>query len=218
MLEPNRCALHARSRERACRFGRRAAFGVGAALVGAAGRARAGAGPVPVRPVAIELGGRALCTPEWLDDQWAEATRVFATADVALERRPLRTSGAGPVDVVTRADRDAFAAALEPGVVNAFLVASLADVDEPGRMRKGVHWRAPGRPDLHYVIVIATAPRGVLAHELGHFLGLAHAAARDNLMSYARSEGGTLFLDRDQRARVAASARALTAALASRGR
>ena len=193
------------------RLGRRQALWAAATLLAAPGPARADAGPVRVRIHTLELEGRPLGEGPWLDAQWAEVSRLFGEAGVALERLPVRTTAVGRPDVVSRADRDAFAAGLEPGVVNVFVIGSLADVDEPGRMRKGVHWRPSGRADLHYVLLIGSSPRGVLAHELGHFFGLAHSGVRDNLMSYARSEGGTLFLDRGQRARVLASARASVA-------
>ncbi len=197
---------------RRAELGRRQALSATAALL-AADHARASSA-LPVRITTLELEGRPLVESAWLEAQWAEATRLFASAGVALELRPTRRLASANPEVATRADRDAFAAALEPRVINVFAVASLADVDEPGRMRKGVHWRPAARPGLHYVLVIAAAPFGVLAHELGHFFGLAHASARDNLMSYARSEGGALFLDRGQRARLLAAAPALAGELA----
>ncbi|HEU4534945.1 MAG TPA: hypothetical protein VFS00_12535, partial [Polyangiaceae bacterium] len=210
-------------------FGRRDALRAGAAcfaaasLVGApriasaalplvgAPRGASAAAPLAVRVTTLELDGRPLCEASWLEAQWAEVTRVLGGAGVALGLKPLRSLPGANAEVATRADRDAFAAALEPRAVNAFVIASLADVDEPGRMRKGVHWRPSGRADLHYVLIIASAPRGVLAHELGHFFGLAHSGVRDNLMSYARSEGGVLFLDRGQAARARETARELAA-------
>ncbi|HEU4406439.1 MAG TPA: hypothetical protein VFS43_14335 [Polyangiaceae bacterium] len=191
------------------RFSRRRALGAAAALLATPRAASAAGSPLAVRVTTLELDGRPLCEPPWLEAQWAEVTRLFAPAGVALERLPTRPLPGGRTEVVTRADRDAFAAALEPGVINAFVIASLADVDEPGRMRKGVHWRPAARADRHYVLIIASAPRGVLAHELGHFFGLSHAGALDNLMSYARSEGGTLFLDRGQQARLRSGALAV---------
>lgn len=183
-------------------LGRRQALGAAASLLAGTRAAPAAGSPLAVRVTTLELEGRPLCQPPWLEAQWAEVTRLFAPVGVALELRPTRPLPGAHPEVESREDRDAFAAALEPNAINVFVIASLADVDEPGRMRKGVHWRPAAHVDRHYVLIIATAPRGVLAHELGHFFGLPHAGARDNLMSYSRSEGGTLFLDRGQQARL----------------
>jgi hypothetical protein len=198
---------------RSC-FGRRRALGAVAALWAAPGAAAGG--PLAVRVTSLERDGRALCERPWLEAQWAEVTRLFTPAGVPLELRPTRPLPGVDPAIMTREARDAFAGSLEAKAINVFAIESLADVDEPGRLRKGVHWRPSGRADLHYVLIIASAPRGVLAHELGHFFGLPHAGARDNLMSYSRSEGGTLFLDRGQKARLVEGERAVRAELAAR--
>ena len=57
------------------------------------------------------------------------------------------------------------------GVINCFIVASLRDIDDASQMRSGVHWRSRTHAGAHYVILASIAPLGVLAHELGHFLG-----------------------------------------------
>jgi hypothetical protein len=79
------------------------------------------------------------------------------------------------------------------GVVNVFVVASLRDVDDPSLYRMGVHWRNGATPAHRYVIVTAEALSTTLAHELGHYNGLAHSAVVDNLMSYNRT-GERVFL------------------------
>lgn len=101
----------------------------------------------------------------------------------------------------SRRDRHALAAALRAQRLNVFVVDALHDVDEPGRMRRGVHWRLPNDPrQRHYVVVTASSPVSVLAHELGHFFGHHHhVGALDNLMSYRRS-GGPLHLTPKQKA------------------
>lgn len=103
----------------------------------------------------------------------------------------------------SRAHRNGLAVHVAPGVLHCFIVAALLDVDEPGRVRRGVHWHAydhfAGR---HYVILSAIAEPDVLAHELGHFLGNPrHSDVPGNLMSYKRTE--TLpFLDGAQQRRL----------------
>jgi hypothetical protein len=81
-------------------------------------------------------------------------------------------------------------------------------VDEPDRMRRGVHWHAAlsgGHRTLsgaHYVIISTLGDRDVFSHELGHYLGNPeHSQSVGNLMSYER--GSMLpFLDAAQVARL----------------
>jgi hypothetical protein len=106
--------------------------------------------------------------------------------------------------LVTRADRDALLPYVRRGALHCMLVASLMDVDEPGRERRGVHWRGRGTP-RHLVIVSASAGPYVLAHELGHFFGnREHSDTPGNLMSYDWTRG-VPFLDPAQQQRVRAS-------------
>lgn len=166
-----------------------------------------------------EADGRPVADAAYLAQQWARAAALLGTASMAFSPRaapPPRSPL--PRNLVTRADRDALARHAVPGVLNVFVVESLADVDEPGRERMGVHWRAAG---THYVIVATYAvpggracpPQyacgaapGLLAHELGHFFGLGHDSRSDNLMSYTRA-GAALWLDEAQRTRLEAGRR-----------
>jgi hypothetical protein len=86
-------------------------------------------------------------------------------------------------------------------VINCFVVASLRDVDDPSRYRRGVHWRPRGGPaGRHVVILSSIAGPTVLAHELGHFFGIRrHSAVAGNVMSYAHGTGGPVFDDRQAR-------------------
>src|SRR5262249_11579326 len=90
------------------------------------------------------------------------------------------------------------------GCINVFVVDTLRDVDDPTRMRQGVHWHAP---PAHYVILSRAASPTVLAHELGHFFGNAHSTTVDNLMSYDRATERS-FIDERQARRIVAHARA----------
>jgi hypothetical protein len=86
--------------------------------------------------------------------------------------------------IVTRADRDRLLRHAQPGAVHCVVVATLMDVDEPGRERRGVHWRS--RRDARHLVILSTlASPYVLAHELGHYFGnRAHSDTPGNLMSY----------------------------------
>jgi hypothetical protein len=104
--------------------------------------------------------------------------------------------------LVTRADRDALGAYVQAGVIDCMIVGTLMDVDEPGRDRRGVHWRVRTQRRRHFVIVSAISGPYVLAHELGHFLGnRAHSATPGNIMSYA-SRPGVPSLDEAQLRRI----------------
>lgn len=148
-------------------------------------------------------------TDAWLKAQIDHANTLYALADVRF--RWTRDKILEPQHGVmhTRADRDALSALTEAvrggGFVDVFVVDELEDVDEPGRLRRGVVWTH--RPDgKRYVILARTAAVGVLAHELGHFFGNPHVAAPDNLMSYTRT-GADLFLDDSQIAKTKAFAK-----------
>jgi hypothetical protein len=113
--------------------------------------------------------------------------------------------------IVERRDRDALGPLLRPGVINVFVVGCLMDVDEPGRERRGVHWRVRSDKQRHFVIVSAISGPYVLAHELGHFLGNPeHSDVPGNLMSYQHTEAVPV-LDAAQRERVAHTVAALFA-------
>lgn len=154
--------------------------------------------------IAANPAGQPVAQEAWLTQQVAQAQELFAPFGVAFARQDAPPLATAAEHVETRGDRDALAERVQPHVVNVFVVGSLRDVDEPDRMRKGVHWHAPaGR---HYVIVVAAAPPSVLAHELGHFFGNPHSPVRDNVMSYERS-GAPVFFDAAQGKRIAARAK-----------
>jgi hypothetical protein len=134
----------------------------------------------------------------------ARAGELFAPFGVQFARQDAPPLPSARAHVETRADRDALAARAADRVINVFVVASLQDVDEPGRARRGVHWHAPS--GTHYVIVVGGAPPTVLAHELGHFFGNPHSPVADNVMSYERT-GAPVFFDDAQGRRIEAWAR-----------
>jgi hypothetical protein len=137
--------------------------------------------------------------------QLAAARSVFAGL-LELEDGGRMALPPGHARLVSRRDRDLLGAYLRPAAVNCMVVGALLDVDEPGRVRRGVHWRVRAQPSRHFVIVSAISGPYVLAHELGHFFGhAAHSSVRDNLMSYDQS-GAVPFLDPVQRAGMSATA------------
>ncbi|WP_437677488.1 hypothetical protein [Sorangium sp. So ce131] len=194
---------------------RRAFFAAAGALSASAfssGPARA-AGPAPV-PAAFPLSiavaegeaGAPVRDDAWVDAQIAEAVRLFAPAGVALRKVGSRALPSRFAKLETRADRDALADALEARRINVMVVASLRDVDDPGRFRMGVHWRHRATPDRRFVILAAHAAPSVLAHELGHYFGLGHSGTADNVMSYVRT-GAPVSFNAAQLEKIRSSAR-----------
>jgi hypothetical protein len=141
--------------------------------------------------IATDEQSEPVAPPEWLAQQVASAEALFAPFGVAFVRQEAQGLGTAAQHIETRGDRDALAARAAPQVINVFVVGSLRDVDEPGRMRRGVHWHAPSR--AHYVILVGSAPPSVLAHELGHFFGNPHSPVPDNVMSYERTGAPVFF-------------------------
>lgn len=182
-------------------------------------KAREGEEAIPTLPIAIavadatddagadDAGSRPAQTDAWIDAQIAEATRLFAKfAGVRFAKVASRAIDAKHAHLETRADRDALAALLRPGVINVFVVASLRDVDEPDRMRMGVCWSPRGNQTTRFVAISSIAKPAVLAHELGHYHGLPHSKTRNNVMSYDR-DGGEPFFDALQIRTIRSSAR-----------
>lgn len=193
-----------------------AAVGLGVLLVAWPGAAQANKGaPLPIAPLPLSIavateptddGEHRAVDDAWLDAQVAAAEALFGPHGVHFVKAAARPLAGRFARLETRADRDALSKELAKGVVNVFVVASLRDVDDPSRLRMGVHWRPKGDERKHYVIVAASAQPTTLAHELGHFFGNGHSKVRDNLMSYDRS-GAEVFLDADQVRRIQSFAR-----------
>ena len=138
-----------------------------------------GSGPALSRALA-----RPVAEPAFLAQQLESANRIFMPYGVQFVQAGVGR-GEGPPVAISRADRDRFAPQVAAGVINCFVVARLMDVDEPGKERRGVHWHERPAPRRHYVLLSTISEPGVLAHELGHFLGnRAHSQTQGNLMSY----------------------------------
>jgi hypothetical protein len=138
----------------------------------------------------------------FLTRQLDTANRIFAPYGVAFEPRERHAHDGLVTRVETRAQRDSFGAFVRPRLINVFAVAGLMDVDEPGRVRRGVHWHSRVHRPAHYVILSGISFDAVLAHELGHFLGnREHSSTPGNLMSYQHTDV-LPFLDEAQQRRM----------------
>ena len=155
--------------------------------------------------IAVDDGGKPIADAAWLAAEIDAAEGLFEPFGVRFVKADGAPIDAHAAHVETRADRDALASHVTPHVIDVFVVGSLRDVDDPTQMRRGVHWHAPS--GTHYLILVASAPKTVLAHELGHYFGNPHSPVPDNVMSYERT-GAPVFFDADQGKRIAARARA----------
>ncbi len=156
--------------------------------------------PIPTLPLSIAVaveGGRAVREEAWIRMQLAEVERLYAPFGLSFKRGAPRILPERFARLETRKDRDALDAERTIGVINAFVVAAMRDVDDTRLYRMGVHWRSTTTPAHRYVIATADALPSTLAHELGHFFGLAHSQTQDNLMSYSRT-GDKVFLTKSQ--------------------
>jgi hypothetical protein len=165
--------------------------------------------PLPVLPLSIAVaveGGRAVREEAWIQAQLAEVERLYGPIGLRFKRTAARALPEPTARLESREDRDSLDAERMPRVNNAFLVASMRDVDDTRIYRMGVHWRNTVTPSHRYVIVAADAITSTLAHELGHYFGLPHAHKVDNLMSYSRT-GEKVFISNSQAATIRAMAR-----------
>lgn len=157
---------------------------------------------IEIRPVVATLDGQPVVDRAWLVARIERANAIFAPYDLQFVLGPSETFAA-PVEALVRADRNALARAVAGEVLNLFVVRKLMDVDEPGRIRRGVHWKAHRRSErVHYVILASYAEEGILAHELAHFFGNPkHRHEPGNLVGYVPGPG-LPHLDPDQEKRL----------------
>jgi hypothetical protein len=142
----------------------------------------------------VEESGKPVQPTAWVDDQIANARRLYDPLGVHFRWTIAAPLDARFADLVTRADRDAVGeATFVDRTINVAVVRSLGDVDEPGRMRMGVCWQSRVDPKKRFLVLASTARATVLAHELGHFFGNGHSTVVNNIMSYARADGDVFF-------------------------
>lgn len=162
----------------------------GLLLCAALVRADGNAVVLPIRFHVVHVEQQPVVSAAFVEQQLARANAIFGRYGVrfALESPLPPPLDAHHAALETSTDRDALGAYARPGAIDCFFVRSLRDVDEPARMRRGVHWHARGFGGAHFVVLSSIAGADVLAHELGHYLGNPrHSRTAGNLMSYERS-------------------------------
>ncbi|NLY94641.1 MAG: hypothetical protein GXY23_11510 [Myxococcales bacterium] len=189
-------------------MGRRIARALAVALLGLSLAAPLGSRAAPrtrVVPLSLWIArfeGAPAVPEAFVREQLEGANRVFAPLSIRFEAVARRSIDERHARLETRADRDALAAHRHEGAIDVFFVERLRDVDEPERLRMGVHWRYRKDRAIHYVVVSRIALPDVLAHELGHFFGNPHSDTPGNIMSYDRPPGVAPSFDAAQRRRI----------------
>lgn len=151
--------------------------------------------PVVVHIVFAE--GQPVASPAWLRAQIEDANLLFAPISIGFGVAQWRIEPASNAVVETRADRDALGHRRStPGTIDVYVVAQLADVDRPGEVIRGVHWRDRSGSGGRWIILSAIASRRVLAHELGHYFGLPHSRDGRSIMNKQTGEGRPPWLER----------------------
>jgi hypothetical protein len=145
----------------------------------------------------VSVDGRDVVTPSFIEEQIETTNKLFGLFGVSFVPTTQPKLASDFAELENREDRNRLSEALVDKQVTVNFVRSLRDVDDPRLYRMGVTWRNLRNLKQRYVIVAGSARPTTLAHELGHYFGLPHVTATNNLMSYDR-DGGEVFLDAPQ--------------------
>lgn len=133
--------------------------------------------------VVVEDGAEVV-SPQWFAQHVHEANRLFASIGVGFSVGSVAPVDAAFADTQTRQQRDELGRKEHSlGVVHVFVVRQLGNVDAPGEVIRGVHWRDRAETSRRWIILSSIASPMVLPHELGHFFGLPHSRHRTSLMN-----------------------------------
>ncbi len=153
---------------------------IAAGLASQAATARAQCDATVARCLALQLWVGPGVDEGWLKAQLGEANLRLAAVGLGVEVVDVATRPASLARIETVAQRNRLLELGKQTPLRVFVVDHLADAEDPRTDRRGVTWR---RRDDFAVILWTGANRWVLAHELGHVLGLPHSREHTSIMN-----------------------------------
>ena len=129
-------------------------------------------------------GGKLVRQRAWLRRRVATTNRIYGPHRLRVVAKYDEFSPRRCV-LLSRRQRNGLAKHVLPGEVTVLVVQRIRDLDVKSYNLMGVHWRFAGQ---HWVYLTARASKAVLAHELGHYLGLRHDPKGGNLMTPGPSD------------------------------